>query len=125
MKKNKAFDIILTLSKILLVLLLAVSLFYYAYFLIDAYIDSLNNSPSDNTVSIDPFPLAFAFVLIFSLITNGACLLLASLSLLFTYLFCSSANRKRNMKAFLILLVCPVIMELLLLLSGILTGVFL
>ncbi len=125
MKQKRALDILLTVSKILLTVFLVLSLFYYAYFLIDAYIESANAQPQENGISIDPYPLAFAFVLIFSIITNGVCLLLSGLSLILSYLYRSSPNRKRNIKAFFIFLLLPLLLEALILLSGIFTGVLL
>ena len=123
MKKNKVLDLFLTFSKILVFLILLLSLFYYTYSLIHAYTDSLNYIPTEGTVSIDPYPLAFAFVLIFSVITNGACFILSALSLLLSYLYKASEKRKRNITTFLILLFSPILFEILLLLAGIFTGV--
>ena len=124
MSESKALNVLLLIAKILLILLLSVSIVYYAATLIDAYVESLSHTPTENGVSIDPYPLAYAFILIFSLITNGACMLLALLGLILSLLYKGTAKRKKNVTALAVLLASPAVMQIFILLTGVLTGVF-
>ena len=123
MKENKALNVLITVAKILLIVFLALSFVYYAYGLIDAAIESANMQPSDGTITIDPLPLAFALFLILSIISNGACVILALLGLILSLLYKGTAKRKKNIITFSILLAIPVVMEIAFFLSGVFLGI--
>ena len=123
MKENKALNVLITVAKILLIVFLALSFVYYAYGLIDAAIESANMQPSDGTITIDPLPLTFALFLILSIISNGACVLLALLGLILSLLYKGTAKRKKNIITFSILLAIPVVMEIAFFLSGVFLGI--
>ena len=124
MSESKALNILLLIAKILLIVFLLLSLVYYATTLIDAYIDSLSYTPTENGISIDPYPLAFAFILVFSVITNATCAFLALLGLILSLIYKRTAKRRQNILTFSILLASPVVMQILILLLGVFTGVF-
>lgn len=123
MKENKALNVLITVAKILLIVFLALSFVYYAYGLIDAAIESANMQPSDGTITIDPLPLTFALFLILSIISNGACVLLALLGLILSLLYKGTAKRKKNIITFSILLAIPIVMEIAFFLSGVFLGI--
>lgn len=123
MKENKALNVLITVAKILLIVFLALSFVYYAYGLIDAAIESANMQPSDGTITIDPLPLTFALFLILSIISNGACVILALLGLILSLLYKGTAKRKKNIITFSILLAIPVVMEIAFFLSGVFLGI--
>lgn len=123
MKENKALNVLITVAKILLIVFLALSFVYYAYGLIDAAIESANMQPSDGTITIDPLPLTFALFLILSIISNGACVILALLGLILSLLYKGTAKRKKNIITFSILLAIPVVMEIAFFLSGVILGI--
>ena len=124
MKESKALNILLLIAKILLAILLSVSFIYYAITLIDAYMESLSFIPAENGISIDPYPLTFAFVLIFSAITGGASMLLALLALILSLIYKDTPKRKRNVLTFSLFLASPLVFEAVILLFGLFTGVF-
>ena len=124
MAESKALNILLLIAKILLILFLFLSLVYYATALIDAYIDSLSYTPTENGISIDPYPLAFAFILIFSAVTNATCAFLALLGLILSLIYKGTAKRRQNILTFSTLLASPVVVQILILLLGVFTGVF-
>ena len=123
MKENKSLNVLITVAKILLIVFLALSFVYYAYGLIDAAIESANMQPSDGTITIDPLPLTFAIFLILSIISNGACVILALLGLILSLLYKGTAKRKKNIITFSILLAIPVVMEIAFYLSGVFLGI--
>lgn len=123
MKENKALNVLITVAKILLIVFLALSFVYYAYGLIDAAIESANMQPSDGTITIDPLPLTFALFLILSIISNGACVILALLGLILSLLYKGTAKRKKNIITFSILLAIPIVMEIAFFLSGVFLGI--
>ena len=123
MKENKALNVLITVAKILLIVFLALSFVYYAYGLIDAAIESANMQPSDGTITIDPLPLTFALFLILSIISNGACVILALLGLILSLLYKGTARRKKNIITFSILLAIPIVMEIAFFLSGVFLGI--
>ena len=123
MKENKALNVLITVAKILLIVFLALSFVYYAYGLIDAAIESANMQPSDGTITIDPLPLTFALFLILSIISNGACVILALLGLILSLLYKGTARRKKNIITFSILLAIPIVMEIAFVLSGVFLGI--
>ena len=123
MKENKALNVLLCIAKILLILILSVSFVYYAYGLIDSFIESKSMDSMQNTISIDPFPLFYAVGLIFSIISNGACVLLALLGLIVSHLYKGCAHRRKNIITFRILLLTPFVLELFYLLVGIFSGI--
>lgn len=123
MSESKALNILLLIAKILLIVFLLLSLVYYVATLLDAYIESLSYTPPENGISIDPYPLAFAFVLIFSVVTNAACALLALLGLILSLIYKRTAKRRQNILTFSTLLASPVVIQILILLLGVFTGV--
>ena len=123
MKENKALNVLITVAKILLIVFLALSFVYYAYGLIDAAIESANMQPSDGTITLDPLPLTFALFLILSIISNGACVILALLGLILSLLYKGTARRKKNIITFSILLAIPIVMEIAFFLSGFILGI--
>ena len=123
MTESKALNILLLIAKILLVVLLLLSLVYYVATLLDAYIESLSYTPPENGISIDPYPLAFAFVLVFSVVTNAACALLALLGLILSLIYKGTAKRRKNILTFSVLLASPFVLQILIFLAGIFTGV--
>ena len=123
MKESKALNILITVAKVLLIVFLALSFVYYAYGLIDAAIESANMQPSDGTITLDPLPLTFALFLILSIISNGACVLLALLGLILSILYKGTAKRKKNIITFSILLAIPIVMEIAFFLSGVILGI--
>lgn len=123
MKESKALNILITVAKVLLIVFLALSFVYYAYGLIDAAIESANMQPSDGTITLDPLPLTFALFLILSIISNGACVLLALLGLILSLLYKGTAKRKKNIITFSILLAIPIVMEIAFFLTGVILGI--
>ena len=123
MSESKALNILLLIAKILLIVFLLLSLVYYVATLLDAYIESLSYTPPENGISIDPYPLAFAFVLIFSVVTNAACALLALLGLILSLIYKRTAKRRQNILTFSTLLASPVVIQILILLLGVFPGV--
>lgn len=123
MKEIKALNILITVAKVLLIVFLALSFVYYAYGLIDAAIESANMQPSDGTITLDPLPLTFALFLILSIISNGACVLLALLGLILSLLYKGTAKRKKNIITFSILLAIPIVMEIAFFLTGVILGI--
>ena len=124
MQERKSLNVLLLIAKILLIAFLLISLVYYAATLIDAYIESLSFVPVENEISIDPYPLTFALMLIFSLISNGACVILALLGLILSLIYKGTSKRKKNIVTFSVLLASPLLMQLLIFLMGLFTGVF-
>ena len=118
MKESKAVNILLLISKILIIVILALSTLYYAILLTDAYIESVNTVPPESGIYIEPFPIALAFTLIFSLITNGICVFLSLLGLILSFVYRESPKRKNNIRIFAILILIPIFLELVLLLLG-------
>ena len=112
MQEKKALQTILTVLKIVIAVILIGTFTYYATLLIDAYIETVNNVPPNEGVYIEPFPIAFALVLIFSLITNGICALLSLVGLIISIVFRTSAKRKKNIIAFVNLLVLPILLQI-------------
>ena len=123
MKESKALNILISVAKVLLIVFLALSFVYYAYGLIDAAIESANMQPSDGTITLDPLPLTFALFLILSIISNGACVLLALLGLILSLLYKGTAKRKKNIITFSILLAIPIVMEIAFFLTGAILGI--
>ena len=123
MQENKALNVLLLIAKVLILLILFLSLVYFSTVLIDSYIDSLSYVPEQNTVSIDPYPLAFALVFVLSLVTNGAAALLSLLGLILSLLYKGAQNRKANIRTFSVLLASPFAIQLIYFLVGIFTGV--
>ena len=123
MKESKALNILIAVAKVLLIVFLALSFVYYAYGLIDAAIESANMQPSDGTITLDPLPLTFALFLILSIISNGACVLLALLGLILSLLYKGTAKRKKNIITFSILLAIPIVMEIAFFLTGFILGI--
>ena len=124
MQERKSLNVLLLIAKILLIAFLLISLVYYAATLIDAYIEYLSFVPVENEISIDPYPLTFALMLIFSLISNGACVILALLGLILSLIYKGTSKRKKNIVTFSVLLASPLLMQLLIFLMGLFTGVF-
>ena len=115
MKENKALSVTLLVLKIICAAVLILSFAYYAFLLIDAYVESVNTVPPESGVYIEPFPVAFVLVLIFSLITSGVSFLLSLVGLLISVFYRTSEKRKKNVISFVILLIAPILFELLLL----------
>ena len=67
MKESKPLNVLLLIAKILIIVILSASFVYFTTLLIDSYVSSLSYAPVQNEVSIDPYPLAFALVFLFSL----------------------------------------------------------
>ena len=114
MQENKALYLILLIMKIVLISVLALSFIFFTYTLIDAHIESIEmaNTPSDGGIKLDPLPVAFVVVLIFSLITNGVCMILSFAGLIISICYKTSQKRKKNILAFSLLLITPAILEL-------------
>ena len=114
MKESKFLNVLILVLKILLITVLAASFIFFTYSLISAHIDSIEmqNTPSDGTIRLDPFPITFVVVLIFSLITNGACMLFSLVGLIVSVLYKVSPKKRRNVTSFIVLLITPVILEI-------------
>ena len=113
MQEKKALQTILTVLKIVIAVILIGSFTYYAIIFIDAYIETVNTVPPNEGIYIEPLPIAVALILIFSLITNGICALLSLVGLIISIVFRASAKRKKNIVAFISLLVLPILLQIL------------
>jgi hypothetical protein len=113
MKESKALNIVLLVLKILLAAVLVGSLIFFTWMLIDAYVESVHMPPPENgTVQLDPFPIVFVLVLILSLVTNGACMVIALVGLILSICYKASPQRRKNIISFTVFLILPVLLEL-------------
>ena len=112
MQEKKALQTILTVLKIVIAVILIGTFAYYATLLIGVYIETVNTVPPNEGVYIEPFPIAFALVLVFSVITNGICAFLSLVGLIISIVFRTSAKRKKNIVAFISLLVLPILLQI-------------
>lgn len=112
MKESKALNIVLLVLKIVLISVLVGSFIFFTWTLVDAHVDSMNmEPPADNTIQLDPLPVAFIVVLILSLVTNGSCMAVALVGLIISICYKASPKRKSNAITFTVFLVLPVLLQ--------------
>lgn len=114
MKESKALNNLILILKIILCVALIASFLFFTSTLISAHLDSIamEEQPSDGTIRLDPFPIAFTIVLIFSIITNCACLFFALVGFIVSYLYRASQKRRTHLITFGTLIAVPVLLEI-------------
>lgn len=114
MKESKVLNNLIFILKIILFVVLIASFLFFTATLVSAHIDSIEmqNTPSDGSIQLDPLPISFVFVLIFSIITNGACLFFALVGFIVSYLYRATQNRRSHLITFGCLMAAPVLFEI-------------
>lgn len=123
MKEKKALNIVILVFQILLAAVMVASLIFYTVFMIDVYRDSLVPPAEDAVIHIDPLGIGYAFILVFSIISNAAVAILSLIPLIMSLVHRGSSKRKRNIIFSSALLASPFLLEAVILLFGLFTGV--
>ncbi len=122
-KAQKVFNILIIIFEVIVALAVLASFIYYGIFMFDAYRDSLKPPPEDATIYIEPLPIAFVFILIFSVISNAVVAVCALIPLILSLINIRSKARAVNLPVSITLFFSPFVLEGIILLFGLITGV--
>ena len=123
MQKRKPLDIVLLIFKIVIPVFLAFLLIFFSFDLYNQKILDLSNPDTNQAVSIDGFPLAFAILLIVMLLAVIFAFILSLAGLVISLVYKQSARRKKHILAYsLITAACPITFFLFLLIGRLIEG---
>ena len=117
MKEKKALNTVILVFQILVLIVIAASFAFYIPTLISYYKDTLN--PPEINLS----GLGYAFILIFSIISNAISLILSLIPFIISLIHRRSSKRLRNIIFSSVLLASPFVLQGIVLLVGVITGV--
>ena len=124
MQKRKPLDVVLLIFKIVIPVFLAFLLIFFSFDLYDQKMLDLASPDTNQTVSIDAFPLAFAILLIVMLLAVILALIVSLAGLIISIVYKQSAKRKKHILAYsLISAACPLSFFLFLLIGRLIESI--